>query len=408
MTKRGKKKLARLKGKSKEIDQMLKKETNDESDGPGDHPVAMETKQTVTIATTNLEAADSSNNGDDGDNSGSSSEDNGGEACSMIGVKISKVKNGDFSFICDSETDPSVTIVSVEQVKEMQHMNKEKSENQSVSESCVRLENQSLPNVMKENQSNEQKQNPLSPRNLKPNQSANSDDDSPELPSASFCLRSRSQNQPPVKKTLRKYRKTAKSIDDSGSFKCDSQISDSYKEVSNLEQKNNIRKNDIESAGSDELNKDLETIAKSDTVCEKEDKIKEKTRSLKRFTFKRKLPKFSDSDSEDSLPGKKAAKVDSSNFVTSEKMKITGRKMTISNSFFSGDGGKVQPKLSFFVNKHSKENSPQVDAKSFEADGSNEDDNADDIQELIKENIAVPRVKNEHDLLLRDELKTIR
>ena len=82
--------------------------------------------------------------------------------------------------------------------------------------------------------------------------------------------------------------------------------------------------------------------------------------------------------------------------------------MTISNSFFSGDGGKVQPKLSFFVNKHSKENSPQVDAKSSEADGSNEDDNADDIQELIKENIAVPRVKNEHDLLLRDELKTIR
>ena len=131
-------------------------------------------------------------------------------------------------------------------------------------------------------------------------------------------------------------------------------------------------------------------------------------KTLKRFRYKRKFPKFSDSDSEDSLPEKKRQSVlpeDTNKFTVTNSKKALCKKIRISKDFFSEDTSSKQPKLPFFTNnkqaKKDKENA-------FGSPPCRDEQFPDLDVELIQELSSFPSIKSEADRSLLLEVKSLR
>ncbi|XP_052276261.1 uncharacterized protein LOC127875320 isoform X2 [Dreissena polymorpha] len=188
-------------------------------------------------------------------------------------------------------------------------------------------------------------------------------------------------------------------------------------------------------------------------------------KGLRRFAFKkRKLPKFSESDTDSSVSQTKRSKTFDSNsgvstknpdfsssdsdekanrdkstqakqnldiynrslnkqvpeqkrpannsrysdekFLKLNQMGQNTKRIKISNSFFTESATNLQPTLSYFMKNGNKENVNVTEENNSGAENS-VDNSADLDCELMMEMCAVPRIKNEADVTLRDEVKQI-
>lgn len=308
----------------------------------------------------------------------------GHDVCVISGISVSKVENpcGNIEWDANTVFGPSVTLISVDQVKELQKANTEEKD-----------------------QTKAQENNPGLKTKFK-NLSSSSDSDD-EL--VSYVVRI---GKATGKTKWKEKVKECRIPESSGPADEGAHSLELDKTVVNT---NGAKETQL---GKERLKVERKT-ASVEPVNKNECKIEDNTKALQRFRFKRKLPRLTDSDLEEVTPEKKVARIDTDKerFVTSEKFKVTGRKVVVSNTFFSGDGGKVQPKLSFFVNKN-KENMPQLpetfrdavkdkDDKENSSKGSTSETN--DVEcDFIEELVSVPIVKDERDLVLREEIKEMR
>ncbi|XP_052767328.1 uncharacterized protein LOC128208055 isoform X2 [Mya arenaria] len=337
----------------------------------------------------------------------------------IAGVKVRPVSIPDIDIDSNSGDTQSLTVISVEAAKEMQQKN----------------ETQSSENDPWENQSESHGNSA---------DESSSSDDMMDLPSVSFCLKP--GNEKRGKRVL-----SQKQNGDYGPVAANESPKFGTKRKHLLKEDN---KDIIEER--EYIDGQLEPAGKN-----RKERL-DACKSLQKFRFKkRKLPKFSDSDSDSSVPERKAVRVDrlstidseseegalsdnkksatiqeeakysgkpsnptkvieeaktstsymtaekslksnvfrnKSDFVNLEQMKVSRGKMNISKSFFTDDGSKVQPKLSFFMNK-GKENKQKSEDDDVDA--------ADLDCELIMELCATPRIKNERDAAVNKEIEEI-
>ncbi|XP_053400290.1 uncharacterized protein LOC128557215 [Mercenaria mercenaria] len=285
----------------------------------------------------------------------------------------------------------SITLISLEQMNDIQ---REKGNSHSNSDQYMNNQSDSADDTL-ENQSEPQ---------------FDSSNEMLALPSASFCTEEARRKSSAIDmKRLKNYLKSYEAdvdtdlVTESPKFR----TRKSEKEKGNDE----ATSASVDKSEHDEIKVDKISSIKPEMLGHN----KGDTKTLHKQKFKRKFPTFSDSDSDGSLPDKKAKIGPSSEkFVNLENMKKTSKKIQISNSFFSGEGGKAQPTLSFFMsNKKSLTNKKLSSAKWPEAGTSRdiEDEDDDDIGdidcELIKELSDFPKVKNEADVELKNEIRAI-
>lgn len=307
-------------------------------------------------------------------------------------VQVSRVESPCVNIDRDkSEKGDTVTLISVEQMNEIQ---RDKRTIQSDATESIKITSDSAED-MSGNQSDAAEDRPG-------NQSEPQSDSSNEmsmLQSASFCTReakrrSSAINMKKLKTYLKQYeadvdtfktRKSEKEVlhEDTASEECDKLLKSS-------------KSKKVESS----------RMKKCSAAHPKENKITHTHR------FKRKFPTFSDSDSDDSVPEKRVkTKSCGQKFVNLENLKTNSKRLQISNSFFTGDGGKAQPTLSFFMTNKSSSQKKAEDKSNFEAldDAVDDDNDIGDIDcELIKELSDFPKVKNEADVSLRNEIRAMK
>lgn len=311
-----------------------------------------------------------------GETSGNSDED----SCDINSVRITKVDKADVNQFCTTKNVSPLAHFSVEHIEDTKKENKEIIEvlGHPLDVVCCIIGNESTKLKLPEKQEvlisdvrneanlslvSEKQPTFLSTIESKTSEEHNtsSEDDILELPSASFCIRSSSGNNSAKKKTFRNFQKMKKVVAEKDSEIVQNMELDRSEKVLTAKQvAYKVDINNSESETSSEV--EAKFLNKVDTD---ENKLKPKKmkHSLSRYQFKRKFTSSVESDL-DCIPERKMMKGNSDNFVESAKMSVSCRKVTISNNFFSGDGGKVQPKLSFFINKTGKENTPQSVAES--------------------------------------------
>ena len=298
----------------------------------------------------------------------------------MIGnAQVSLVDSPCVRIDCSEEKqEDSVTVISV---KQMNDIEREKSRSQSSEEQ------------FSDNQSNSEDE-------ILGNQSdvpSNSSNEMLALPSASFLTTAAKRRSSAIDmKMLKNYLKS-----------CDSDIdSDSVKNSPKFG-KNQPGKKTIEvvsSCSSSEETRREDKINASNIKDLDLKPISGNYKTVPKHKLKRKFPNFSsDSDSDTNITVKKAK---TNNFVSLENMKSNSKKMAISKSFFSQDGGKAQPTLSFFMSD--KKGRPQNKNPAVKKKSSSCIDEDTEEDDVVIEHIEFPKVKNELDVDLMKEIQTIR
>jgi len=340
-------------------------------------------------------------------------------------VKISRVVSPgskiDSDIIADMTGVKTITVVHVDNQNSAHVDNDNSAHVDSVNSALV--DNGRSAENQDENQSNENSENQSDSHGNSADNSDSSDDDL--LPAVSFGSRKETDD---IEKGC-KNRKVSKGMN------------------SNKEPVNQHKDNDSnESSLKDSVN----NVISSENIKAKESRIKDQESVdacavLQKFRFrKRKMPTFSDTDSDSCGPDNKTARttepmptivsdhemeadqvdtdpkseeksdskltlnkkqstkvsISKDQIVQSENMKFTKRnQMKLSKCFFSDKDDKVQPKLSFFMKKgkviantDDKENSPEYTI---------------DLDFVIDEEPA-PRIKNERDLEIKEQLKEIK
>lgn len=293
--------------------------------------------------------------------------------------------------------DNTVTLISVNQVKEMKEMFSAECKGQFTPPSHKHVTSYQSDHSSKESQSSSPNENQSEPH-------SDTSDDISILPSASFCFHSRNKKSNAVNvREMKKYLKASNSGDESKHGLSDCSIVEKEATKSDKHSACEIEGLDLAENTIENAENKTQSHSHSSTVRET---VSRKGR------LKRKFPKFSDSDLEENLPGKKQRTKtnDDRKFVNLESMNKSTKKMAVSKSFMTGDCGKVQPTLSFFMNKS---NSAEKGCDKTEAmpegsvlkDHDLEGDNAVNTVTKLSENLS--EIKDEADLNLKEEINAM-
>jgi len=343
-------------------------------------------------------------------------------------VKISRVVSPgskmDSDIIADMTGVKTITVVHVDSQNSAHVDNDNSAHVDSVNSALV--DNGRSAENQDENQSNDNSENQSDSHGNSADDSDSDSSDDDLLPAVSFGSRKETDD---IEKEVCKNRKVSTGI------------------VSN---KNPVYQHKPNESNKSFSKESVNNVWSSENTNAKENRFKDQESvdacaGLQKFRFrKRKMPNFSDTDSDSSVPDKKSARtteplptivsdnemeldqvdtdpkseeksgskltlnrkqstkisISKDQIVESENMKFTKRnQMKLSKCFFSDRDDKVQPKLSFFMKKgkvnantDDKENSPEYTI---------------DLDFVMDEEPA-PRIKNERDLEIKEQLKEIK